>query len=217
MLDALLFSRTPKLLTTLYPECLWKVDTKKKVLYLTFDDGPIPEITPFVLDELKKYKAKATFFCIGRNIEANPELFKRIQTEGHSIGNHTYNHLSGWKHVNKKYFTDIGDCQEVLDRLNPKSGIRNPTLFRPPYGKLKPSQYKALKDRYRIVMWDILTMDYSPQISKQRVLNNVMKYATEGSIIVFHDSLKAKAKVEYALPKVLQHFSDKGYKFATID
>jgi len=217
MLDALLFSRTPKLLTTLYPECLWKVDTQKKILYLTFDDGPIPEITPFVLDELKKYKAKATFFCIGKNIDANPGLFKRIHTEGHSIGNHTYNHLSGWKYTNKRYFKDIEDCQDVLDRLHPTSDIRHPTFFRPPYGKLKPSQYKALKDKYRIVMWDILTMDYSPQISKQRVLNNVLKYATEGSIIVFHDSLKAKAKVEYALPKVLQHFSDKGYKFATID
>lgn len=219
MLDALVFSKTPQWLKALYPECLWKVDTQKKVLYLTFDDGPIPEVTPWVLDELKKYKAKATFFCIGKNIDANPDIFKRIIKEGHSIGNHTYNHYNGWKYVNREYYQNVEQGAEALDRhLHPSPVTRHPSLslFRPPYGKLKPSQYKALKDKYRIVMWDVLTLDYNLQVSKKRVLNTAIKHSSPGSVIVFHDSLKAKPKVEYALPKVLEHFSALGYKFAAL-
>lgn len=217
MLDALVFSKTPQWLKALYPECLWKVDTDKKVLYLTFDDGPIPEVTPWVLDELKKYKAKATFFCIGKNIDDNPEVFKRIIAEGHRIGNHTYNHYNGWKYVNREYYENIQDCARVLEssKWRVASGKELP-LFRPPYGKLKPSQYKHLKDKYRIVMWDVLTLDYNLQVSKKRVLNTAIKHAGPGSIIVFHDSLKAQPKLQYALPKVLEHFSALGYTFAAL-
>lgn len=217
MLDALVFSKTPKWLKALYPECIWQIDTDKKVLYLTFDDGPIPEATPWVLDELKKYKAKATFFCIGKNIDENPEIFKRIIKEGHIIGNHTYNHYNGWKYTNKEYYDNIAQCDKTLvnNKWRAASGKELP-LFRPPYGKLKPSQYKALKDKYRIVMWDVLTLDYNIQVSKTKVLNTVMKHAKPGSIIVFHDSIKANEKMQYALPKVLAHFSVQGYKFAAL-
>lgn len=219
MLDALVFSKTPKWLKALYPECLWQIDTDKKVLYLTFDDGPISEVTPWVLDELKKYKAKATFFCIGKNIDDNPEVFNRIIKEGHTVGSHTYNHYNGWKYVNKEYYQNVEQGAEALSRhLHPSPVSRHPPLplFRPPYGKLKPSQYKHLKDKYRIVMWDVLTLDYNLQVSKTRVLNTVMKHAKPGSIIVFHDSIKAKEKMQYALPKVLAHFSAQGYKFAAL-
>jgi peptidoglycan/xylan/chitin deacetylase (PgdA/CDA1 family) len=210
MLDALLFTKTPSLLTSIYKDCLWKVDTEAKNLYLTFDDGPIPEITPFVLDELKKWNAKATFFCIGKNIATNPEIFQRIIDEGHSVGNHTYDHLNGWNTADEDYFANIQKCAAIL---NSKSEIRNPKLFRPPYGKLKPSQYSALKSRYSLVMWDVLSFDFDLKISAEKVLDNVLKNATTGNIIVMHDSLKAKTKVEFALPKILQHFSDKGFKF----
>lgn len=215
MLDALVFTKTPNWLKVLYPACQWKVDARRKTLYLTFDDGPIPEVTPFVLDELKKWKAKATFFCIGKNIEANPEIFRRIIKEGHGVGNHTYDHLNGWKHRNSTYVANITKCDEVMDRIGiQKSKPR--VLFRPPYGKLKPSQYKILKQQYRIVMWDVLTCDYDLSIPKARVLKAAVKHAESGSIVVFHDSLKAKSKVEYALPKVLAHFSEQGYTFAAL-
>lgn len=214
MLNALLPAKTPPIFRTLYPECLWKVDTRKKVLYLTFDDGPIPEVTPFVLDELKKYKAKATFFCIGKNIEASPAIFERIVREGHATGNHTYDHLNGWKYTNEKYFENIEKCNDVLrEHLSKYTAFRAPFLFRPPYGKLKLSQYQLIKTKYRVVMWDVLTFDFNLKTRKETVLKTALKYSGPGSLIVFHDSLKAKPKVEFALPEVLKHFSSKGFKF----
>ncbi|MES2619506.1 MAG: polysaccharide deacetylase family protein [Bacteroidota bacterium] len=186
-----------------YRECLWKVNTKDKILYLTFDDGPIPNITAFVLDELRKWNAKATFFCIGRNVENNPEIFQKIVDEEHSIGNHTYDHLKGWNCKDREYLENIEKCGTVL----------NSKLLRPPYGKLKPSQYLALKSQYKLVMWDVLSFDFDTKISQEKVLSNVIKNAEEGSIVVFHDSLKAEAKVRFVLPKVLEHFSAKGFKF----
>ncbi len=210
VLDALLFTKTPSLLTAVYPECLWKGNTKAKAIYLTFDDGPIPEITPFVLDELKKWNAKATFFCIGKNVEANPEIFQRIINEGHSIGNHTYDHLNGWNVSDKKYFENIEKCESVL---NSKLETQNLKLFRPPYGKLKPSQYSILKSQYKLIMWDVLSFDFDLKMEAEKVLKNVLDNAEAGSIVVMHDSLKAKPKVEFALPKLLEFFIDKGFKF----
>jgi peptidoglycan/xylan/chitin deacetylase (PgdA/CDA1 family) len=213
MLDGLLFTKTPSLLTSVYKQCLWKVDTNEKILYLTFDDGPLPEVTPFVLAELKKWNAKGTFFCIGKNVDANPTLFQQIIAEGHSTGNHTYNHMNGWNFDNKTYYTNIEKCNSTLLQ---QSAIRNPQsamLFRPPYGKLTPSQYRHLKNRFKIVMWDVLSYDFDLQIAKEKVLANVLDNADKGSIVVFHDSLKAKPKMEYALPKVLEHFTAKGFKF----
>lgn len=213
MLDALIFTKTPALLKAVYPDCVWKVDTTEKLLYLTFDDGPIPEVTPLVLAELKKWNAKATFFCIGKNIEANPEIFSQVLADGHAIGNHTYEHLNGWKTSDEVYFENIEKCTAVL---NLKSEIRNPKLFRPPYGKLKPSQYTTLKTKHRIIMWDVLSYDFDLDIPKEKVLDNVLQNAEAGSLVVFHDSLKAKDKVLFALPKVLEHFSQQGYKFEAL-
>ena len=203
MLDALLFTKTPSLLTAVYPDCLWKVNTKEEIIYLTFDDGPIPEITPFVLDELKRWNAYATFFCIGKNVEANPEILKRIISEGHTIGNHTYDHLNGWNVSDEIYFDNIKKCAAVV----------NSKLFRPPYGKLKPSQYSKLKAEYKLLMWDVLSFDFDLKMEGEKVLKNVLENAEEGSIVVMHDSLKAKPKVEFALPKLLEHFTAKGFKF----
>ncbi len=207
MLDALLFTKTPKLLTAVYPDCLWKVDTKDKTIYLTFDDGPIAEITPFVLDELKNWNAKATFFCIGKNIETNPEIFKRIIDEGHSVGNHTYDHLNGWNTTDEIYFDNVEKGGRVMSHTGQQ------TLFRPPYGKLKPAQYAAIKAKYKLVMWDVLSYDFDLSMEKEKVLKNVIENTEDGSIIVMHDSLKAKPKVEFALPKLLEHFTAKGFKF----
>ncbi len=213
MLDALLFAKTPKLLTAVYPHCLWKVNTQDKKLYLTFDDGPIPEVTPFVLDELKKWNAKATFFCIGKNMAANPGIYRRIIEEGHSTGNHTYDHLNGWNTSDEQYFENIDKCEKMLLNSLRTSDFGLPTLFRPPYGKLKPSQYSNLKSKYKIVMWDVLSYDFDLTLSREKVLDNVLKNADPGSIIVMHDSLKAKPKVEYALPLILEHFTALGYTF----
>lgn len=211
MFDALLFAKTPRLLTQLYPDCLWRMPKTEKKLYLTFDDGPIPEVTPFVLDELKRWNARATFFCIGKNVEAHPSILRRILKEGHSVGNHTSHHLNGWKVKNELYFQNVRDCTEVLQ--SHKVGQH---LFRPPYGKLKPSQYRKLKNEHRIVMWDVLSFDFDLNVSKERVLRNVTQHARSGSIVVMHDSLKAKPKVEYALPRLLKHFHDAGFTFEAL-
>lgn len=203
MLNALLFTKTPTVLTTVYPECLWRVNTATKTIYLTFDDGPIPEITPFVLAQLKQWNAKATFFCIGNNAVAHSEILKQILDDGHAVGNHTYEHLNGWKTTDSVYFENIEKCAAVV----------NTKLFRPPYGKLKLSQYRQLKKQYRIIMWDVLSFDFDVNISAQQVLQNVLQNAEAGSIVVMHDSIKARHKVEFALPEILSHFTAKGFKF----
>jgi peptidoglycan/xylan/chitin deacetylase (PgdA/CDA1 family) len=206
MLDALLFTKTSPLVKQLYPECLWDVDTKEKVIYLTFDDGPIPEVTPFVLKLLKQYNAKATFFCIGKNIEANRDIFDQIIAEGHTVGNHTYNHLNGWQQENETYFENIEQCNALYPF----------TLFRPPYGKLKPAQYKYLKDKYKIVMWDVLSFDFDLTVTKEKVMTNVINFSGRGSIIVFHDSIKAREKLEFVLPIIMENFSKYGYRFESL-
>ena len=212
MLDGLLFTKPPSLLTSVYRQCLWRVDTTEKTLYFTFDDGPQAEVTPFVLAELKKWNAKATFFCIGKNVEANPGLFRQIIADGHSTGNHTYDHTNGWNAKNKDYYGNIEKCDTIISKfqiLDSNSAIRNPKsqmLFRPPYGKLKPAQYRRLKNQFKIVMWDVLSYDFDLNIAQEKVLSNVLDNADMGSIIVFHDSSKAKPRMEYALPRVLEHF-----------
>ncbi len=195
--------KTPKLIQNFFPNFIWQVPTKEKVLFLTFDDGPIPEVTPWVLDELAKFKAKATFFCVGNNVRQHSDIFNRILVEGHSVGNHTYNHLNGWQTENLPYFHDIRNCAHVV----------HSSLFRPPFGRLKPAQIQFLQRHYRIIMWDVLSGDFDQEITKEQVLRNVTDHAQEGSIIVFHDSLKAKRNLNFALPKVLEHFSNLGYKF----
>ena len=193
----------------------WCFRSNEKEIFLTFDDGPTPEITQFVLSELKKYNAKATFFCIGKNIQNYPEIFNKIISDGHSIGNHTQNHLNAWKTTTENYIANFLECHETITQFNKIKFKKQ--LFRPPYGKIKKSQAKKiLKKGYKIIMWDVLSADFDNTISKERCLQNVLNNEKKGSIIVFHDSLKASKKVKYALPTVLKTFSDKGFVFKKI-
>lgn len=190
------------------PEVLWRVHTKEKILYLTFDDGPIPEVTPFVLEQLSKYHAKATFFSIGENVQRHPELFNQTKMEGHTIGNHTMNHQSGWTVSAEVYQETIEACDRQIQSDN--------KLFRPPYGRLKPSQYRLLKDRYRLVLWDVLAYDFDVHLSGEQVAANVIGQATEGSIVVLHDSVKAFPRLKVALPAILKHFTLQGWEFGAL-
>ena len=183
-------------------------------IYLTFDDGPTPEITQWTLQQLKKHNAKATFFCIGDNIRKYPEIFKKVIEEGHSISNHTFNHLNGWKTSKQEYLENTKKCQSEIYNL--QSAIC--TLFRPPYGKIKPSQSRELRKLgYKIIMWDIISYDFDAKISKEKCLENVLKNVKSRSIIVFHDSIKAFSNLEYTLPKVLEILNKKGFVFAKMD
>ncbi|GHB81295.1 polysaccharide deacetylase family protein [Persicitalea jodogahamensis] len=177
----------------------------EKALYLTFDDGPIPEVTEFVLDALEKYQAKGTFFCIGDNVRKHPHIFNKISAQGHTIGNHTFNHLNGWRTTDEDYLTNILQCDEQLPKAT--------GLFRPPYGRIKQSQARRILPSKKIVMWDVLTGDFSPNISPDTCFKKTVKYSRSGSIILFHDSLKARKNMEYALPLTLDYFKNKGYKF----
>lgn len=199
--------KTPLFIQWLFPNFLWRFSLQEKILYLTFDDGPIPEVTPWVLATLKQFNAKATFFCVGDNVRKHPEIFAQLQAEGHSIGNHTFHHLDGWKNKKNAYLEDVNKCANIL----------NSNLFRPPYGHLKFNQITSLRKDYRIVLWDILSGDFDPQLSKQECLQNVLNYAKEGSIIVFHDSLKAEEKLRYVLPRVLEYYRDLGFRFKRIE
>lgn len=208
-------AKTPGFIKTLFPNFVWNINTTKKELYLTFDDGPTPEITDWVLQILEKYDAKATFFCIGKNIEKHPGIFKQIIFNGHSIGNHTYNHLKGWKHKTKVYYKDILSTEKIIGKFEP---INASPLFRPPYGKFKTKQSKILIERgYRIILWDVLSYDWDKSVKKEECLNNVISAAKEGSIIVFHDSVKASQNLEFTLPKVLEHYTNLGYTFKAIN
>lgn len=209
--------KTPKLVRSLFPSYIWEVPSKEKTLYLTFDDGPTPEITNWTLDLLNQYNAKATFFCIGSNIEKHPEIFKDIVTNKHSIGNHTFNHLKGWKTSTKLYIDNTIKTQTTIDRFGITNKSTTKKLFRPPYGKLIPKQGKALqKLGYDIVMWNVLSFDWDKSVTKEKCLDNVIQHAKSGSIIVFHDSIKASNNLKYCLPKVLDYFSEKGYNFKSL-
>ena len=204
--------KTPALIKRLFSNQVWDIPNSENKIYLTFDDGPTPEVTEWVLNILKLYNIKATFFCIGKNIEKYPEIFNKIQENGNIVGNHTFNHLNGWKTSTKEYLKNVELLSNVL---NPKSQISN--LFRPPYGKIKPSQSKKLRELgYKIIMWDILSADFDKTISKHKCLENATKKVTSGSIIVFHDSKKAFKKLKYALPKTIEILKEKGYQFDTI-
>lgn len=192
----------------IYPGFTWQMPAGGNKVYLSFDDGPHPEITSFVLDELKLYGAKATFFCVGSNVEKYPEVYKRIISEGHAVGNHTYNHLNGWKTADKTYLEDITKAASHIDS----------TLFRPPHGRITRFQAGALKEqlRYRIIMWTVLSGDFDPDISGQKCLENVMRHTRNGDIVVFHDSEKAFERMKFALPRVLKGLAEKGYVFEKI-
>jgi peptidoglycan/xylan/chitin deacetylase (PgdA/CDA1 family) len=205
------FVKTPGWLKRIYDSYIWSIPVNDKILYLTFDDGPHPEATPFVLKELKKHNALATFFCIGKNVVSYPGIYKQIINEGHSVGNHTYNHLNGWKTGNDDYLKDIALASHEIDS----------DLFRPPYGRITSFQAKRLKPvmngkEPKVIMWDVLSGDFDTTCTPQQCLSNVIFASTPGSIIIFHDSEKAFPRLEYTLPKVLHYFSEKGYLFKAL-
>lgn len=202
--------KTPWLLKKLYPQLIWNKSRKNHCIYLTFDDGPIPIVTPFVLNILKQYNAKATFFCIGDNVSKHPGVFEQVKYNGHHIGNHTYNHLKGWETDNKVYRDNFLKANELL----------HTNLFRPPYGRIKKTQIKLLKKAkpgLKIIMWDVLSGDFDIDLKPEDCLQNVLKHVENGSIIVFHDSLKAYDRLEYVLPRAMEAWSRKGYEFKALD
>ena len=200
--------KTPSILKSLFPGLIWKINTSEKKIFLTFDDGPIDIVTPYVLNVLKDYNAKATFFCIGDNIRKHPDTFAKILEEGHSIGNHTYNHLSGWKTNIQHYIDNIEKCENLLKKSQ--------KLFRPPYGRIGFLQLKVLKRDYRIIMWDILTADYSGNLNCELRLQQCIDNTENGSIVVFHDSLKAFENLKLILPAYLDYFTTRNYSFEAI-
>jgi len=205
----LYFIKTPRIIQRIFKNYSWRFFTDKKEIYLTFDDGPTPEVTTWTLDLLQKYNAKATFFCIGKNVLKEPEIYRRILKENHRVGNHTHNHKNGAKTYIKTYINNILEAEKHLE--NPAR------LFRPPYGRIKSTQAKKLQNLgYRIIMWDVLSADFDTTITKEKCLKNVLENVENGSVIVFHDSIKASKNLHYTLPKVLDHFSKKGYVFNAI-
>ena len=202
----MLIEQTPRWLRAFFPGVTWRLPQKEKTVYLTFDDGPIPEVTPFVLDILEEYGIKATFFCVGDNIRKHPEVFKQIINAGHQVGNHTFNHLQGFKHPTRHYTRNV----EMADRYIKSS------LFRPPHGQFRLLQMLMLRKKYEIVLWDVITRDYNRSLSGEFVLNIVKKYTRNGSIIVFHDSLRAEKNMKYALPKAIEFLIQEGYKFEVL-
>ncbi|HLX94028.1 MAG TPA: polysaccharide deacetylase family protein [Puia sp.] len=203
------FVKTPWLLKKCYPGCLWNMPRSEKKIYLTFDDGPHPEATPFVLEQLAKYNAKATFFCIGKNVQEYPEVYKRILEAGHLTGNHTHNHLNGWQVTDREYFENIRLAKKYIDS----------NLFRPPYGRISRFQLKALTDsaNFKVVMWDVLSADFDREVTAEKCASIVRKYSEEGSIVIFHDSEKAMQRMQHALPETLDYFTKKGFRFETLD
>lgn len=204
-----LWIKTHQVIKWMFPKYTWDIPNKDNKVYLTFDDGPIPEVTEFVLSELQKYHAKATFFCIGDNIQKHTDIFKKVIEGGHAIGNHTFNHLKGWETATESYIENVKKCDvEIRSQMSGDC-----KLFRPPYGKIKKAQASILrKSGYKIIMWDIISEDFDQLVTPEKCLENVLKNIQSGSIIVFHDSIKAFRNMSYALPKILAFLSEKGYK-----
>jgi len=191
----------------LYPKALWRMDRRERSVYLTFDDGPIPESTPFILDTLKRLRVKATFFMVGDNVRKHPELYRQIVEDGHQVGNHTHNHISGFRHSIHEYTYNVEHANAYIKSR----------LFRPPHGWMRISQYYWLsRHNYKVVMWDLVTRDYSKWMTAQGVVNNVKRYARPGSIITFHDSLRSIDKLRTALPESIEWLRENGYQFRTL-
>ncbi len=222
--------RSPFFLPWIYPQLTWRVPTDSKELYLTFDDGPVSGPTEFVLETLEKAKVAATFFCIGDNIQKHPEVFKKIVEAGHAVGNHTFNHLSGWRTGTASYLDNIRECESQINKEHTRhplpdtgrqavylqqQGTGNRKIFRPPYGRITRNQIKALS-HYEIVMWDVLTHDYAKSQSNNNCLNGSIAATRPGSIIVFHDSYKAEKNMTYVLPRFIEHFASLGYAFKSL-
>jgi len=203
----MIIERAPKLYRNLYRGSHWRFNIDKKAVYLTFDDGPIPELTPWVLDLLDKYNIKATFFCVGDNVRKYPEIFQNVQERGHKIGNHTFHHIQGLKTDTKSYLKDVEEASQLIKT----------TLFRPPFGHMRFPQFNALKKQFKVIMWDVVTRDYSYLMTADQVFEVVKKYTRNGSIIVFHDSLKAGDRMKESLPKSIDWLLEQGYSFELIE
>ena len=197
---------SPFILEYIFPDLTWNLKTTAKEIFLTLDDGPHPHITTWVLDCLKEHSSSATFFCVGENVCKYPKVFDSIIENGNDVGNHTYNHLNGWKTRNDQYVKNILKAGKHIDT----------NYFRPPYGRITPSQIKSLRDNYKIIMWSILTCDFDSNVGMKQCLRNSIKYTKSGSIVVFHDSEKSQSNLKYALPKFLRHFIDQGYRIRSI-
>jgi peptidoglycan/xylan/chitin deacetylase (PgdA/CDA1 family) len=198
--------RPPELITRMMPRVTWGFYGEFKKVFLSFDDGPTPDVTPWVLNCLKEHNAKGTFFCLGRNVDHNPEIYNQILSEGHSVGNHTYSHLKGYGTRNQQYFDDIELAGQLIDS----------ELFRPPYGRILTSQITEVLKNYRIIMWDVLSYDYNRRVSGDVIVKNVTKNVRSGSIVVFHDSAKARKNLYHALPKVLEYLNREGFEMVAI-
>ena len=206
----MIIEQPPRIYRWLFPGTFWRIQAPKgkpKSVYLTFDDGPIPEMTPWILETLDRYNIKATFFCVGENVRQHPELYNKLLQKGHRVGNHTHNHLQGIRCLSKNYVRNILKATEYIDS----------NLFRPPHGHMRLPQLFRLRKIFRIIMWDVVTRDYSPHVTAKDVLNNIKKYTRNGSIIVFHDSLKAKGRIEEALPQAIEWLQAEGYQFHLFD
>jgi len=197
----------PRLLRPLWGKVVWRKDPSKKVIYLTFDDGPVPEVTPLVLDLLDEHNIKATFFCVGENVQKHPDTFAQVMSRGHKVGNHTFNHLKGFSVTDEEYYGNIDKAAELIDS----------TLFRPPYGRITGKQMKKLRDRYTIIMWDVITHDYNKNLSPETIMRTIKRYSRNGSLVVFHDSIKAKENVLAVLPLAIEYWKSKGYTFGVLD
>ena len=210
--------KTNFLMRALYPDFVWNIKRDEKVIYLTFDDGPIPEITEFVLEELAKFQAKATFFCIGDNVRKHPDVFQKVLEQGHAVGNHTFNHLKGWITEDELYLKNFKECEAILenDFQIKYDSLFTKKKFRPPYGRIKKSQAKVILPSHEIIMWDVLSGDFSQELSPEKVLKKTIQHTENGSIVLFHDSIKANTNMSYALPRVLSHFSEKGFTFKAL-
>ena len=199
--------KTPVVVKKMFPNYVWDISTSTREIYLTFDDGPTPEITEWTLQTLEQFKAKATFFCVGKNVKENPEIFNSILQAGHSIGNHTHNHIKGWNTSKADYLKNIEKASKFI----------NSELFRPPYGQIKPKQGKEiLALGYKIIMWNVLSFDWDESVSENQCMDNVISIVQKGSIVVFHDSVKASRNLKFALPKVLEYFSERGFEFKSL-
>jgi len=201
------FTKTPNIVKPFASDLVWNFNPDVPTIYLTFDDGPVKGVTDKVLDMLDKYKAKATFFCVGENVKQNPELFNKIIEQGHSVANHSFNHLNGWKTGNFSYYKNVIKADKLIDS----------NLFRPPYGRITRHQANSLKKRFKIIMWDVLSGDFDVNLKPEACADNVIKASKSGSIVVFHDSLKAKDNMMGSLPFVLKHFTELGYIFKSIN
>lgn len=201
--------RIPTWFQGLFPAYTWQIPSNEKTIYLTFDDGPIPKVTEWVIETLEKYGIKASFFVVGENVNKNPEVFNKLIEAGHVVGNHTYHHVRGWRTPTPMYLVEAGLCKEVI--MN--NGGQEPVFFRPPHGRIRGSQARELRKQYKLLMWNVLTIDYDRSLHEEKCLRNSINATRPGSIVVFHDSLKAEKNLKYVLPRYIEFFLEKGYTF----